>query len=154
MVPISLPGFPQIIDSRIIATTAEPGFAYEFPFQRDMNNGDTVRFIVVVYCPDFFIVVCRFWKQIGVGWVQGAIGDGRRSSSATTYVGPDYINRPNLHILVHAQATKLLEATDHGSATPCFNGVEFGLGTGSSSESISPIVRISSFTVHKVKGGK
>ena len=55
MVPISLSGFPQIIDSRIITTTAEPGFASEFPFQRDMNNGDTVRFIVVVYCPDFFL---------------------------------------------------------------------------------------------------
>ena len=100
------------------------------------------------------IVVLRFRKQIGVGWVQGAIGNGRRSSSATTYVGPEYINRPNLHILVHAQATKLLEATDHGSATPCFNGVEFGLGTGSSSESIGPIARVSSFTVHKVKGGR
>ena len=90
-----------------------------------------------------------------MGWVQGAIGNGQRSSSATTYVGPEYINRPNLHILLHAQATKLLEATDHGSATPCFNGVEFGPATGLSSELITrPIARISSLTGRKVKGGR
>ena len=55
MVPISLPGFPEDIDSRVIATTAEPDFASEFPFQRDMNTGNTVRFLAVVYCPDFFL---------------------------------------------------------------------------------------------------
>ena len=54
MVPISLPGFPEPLDSRVIATTAEPDFSSEFPFQRDMNTGNTVRFIAVVYCPDFF----------------------------------------------------------------------------------------------------
>ena len=151
MVPISLPGFPEAIDSRVIAVTAEPDFASEFPFQRDMNTGNTVRFVMIVLSGLFFIVL-PFWKQIGVGWVQGAIGNGQRSSSATTYVGPNYINRSNLHILLHAQATKLLEATDHDSTTPCFNGVEFG--TGPSSELTNPIVSIFSFTGLKVKGGK
>ena len=151
MVSISLPGFPQPIDSRVIATTAEPDFASEFPFQRDMNAGDTVRVIAVIYHLDLFLSSS---VQIGVGWVQGAIGSGQRSSSATTYVGPDYINRPNLHILLHAQATKLLEAINHGSATPCFNGVEFGLTTGSSSELMNLIARIYSLTRHKVKGGR
>ena len=61
IVPISLPGFPEDIDSRVIATTAEPDFASEFPFQRDANTGNTVRFITVVYCPGFYIVL-RFWK--------------------------------------------------------------------------------------------
>ena len=154
MVPISLPGFPEPLDSRVIATIAEPDFASEFPFQRDMNTGDTVRFIAVVYYPDFFNVL-PLCKQIGVGWIQGAIGHGRRSSSAATYVGPDYINRPNLHILVHAQATKILEATDQDSTTPCFNGVEFGLATGLSSELITrPIAWIRSLTGHKVNGGR
>ena len=109
-----------------------------------------MRFIAAVYRPDGFFIVLRTDR----GWlVQGAIGNGQRSSSATTYVGPDHINRPNLRILLHAQATKLLEATDRGSATPCFNGVEFGLSTGSSSELISPITRIHLFTRRKVKGG-
>ena len=48
MVPISLPGFPEAIDSRVIAVTAEPDFASEFPFQRDMNTGNTVRFVMIV----------------------------------------------------------------------------------------------------------
>ena len=73
----------------------------------------------------------RFREQIGFGWIQGTIGNGQRSSSATTYVGPGYINRPNLHILLHAHATKLLEATDLGTTIPTFNGVEFGTGPSS-----------------------
>ena len=98
-----------------------------------------------------FAYLSSFLEQIGVGWVQSSIGDGQRSSSATSYVGPDYINRSNLHILLHAHATKLLEATDFGTSTPHFNGVEFG--TGSCSKSISSITRVVSFTGHKVKGG-
>ena len=99
-----------------------------------------------------FIHLPSFLEQIGVGWVQSSIGNGQRSSSATSYVGPDYANRPNLHILLHAHATKLLEATNLDSTTPHFNGVEFG--TGPSSKSISPITRVISFTGHKVKGGR
>ena len=83
--------------------------------------------------------------------MQATIGDGQRCSSATAYVGPDYINRPNLHILLHAHATKLLEATDL-STTPRFNGVEFG--TGPCSKSISPAAHILSFIGNKVEGGR
>ena len=101
--------------------------------------------------PGFFYWFC-LRKQIGVGWVQGSIGNGQRCSSATTYVGPDYINRPNLHILLRVQATKLLEAIDPGITTPRFNGVEFG--TGSSSKSISTTTHISPLTAHKVQGGR
>ena len=79
----------------------------------------------------FVLIGIRLRKQIGVGWVQATIANGQRCSSATTYAGPHYINRPNLHILLHAQATKLLEATDHGTTIPRFNGVEFGTGPSS-----------------------
>ena len=77
MVPISLPGFPQSIDSRVIATTAEPDFASEFPFQRDMNTGNTVRFITVVYCPEFcyrppFLEIDRGWLGTGRHWKRPA----------------------------------------------------------------------------------
>ena len=82
------------------------------------------------------LITFRSGKQIGFGWVQATIGNGQRSSSATSYVGPDYINRPNLHILLHAQATKLLEATGRGITIPTFNGVEFG--TESSGKSMIP----------------
>ena len=77
MVPISLPGFPEDIDSRVIATTAEPGFASEFPFQRDMNTGNTVRFLAVAYCPDFFyrppfLEIDRRWLGTGRHWQRSA----------------------------------------------------------------------------------
>ena len=114
-----------------------------------MNTGNTVRFICPIIRASF--IGFGFRKRIGVGWIQGTIANGQRCSSATTYVGPDYINRPNLHILLHAHATKLLEATGPGTATPRFNGVEFG--TGPSSKSISPTVRVLSFTRHEVEGG-
>jgi len=48
MVSISLPGFAWPIDSKVVAATAEPAFASDFPFQRDMNAGNTVRHITVV----------------------------------------------------------------------------------------------------------
>ena len=148
---ISLPGATRPTDSRVMAAINEPGLSSEFPFQRDMNAGDTVRLIIV---QSFGLVLpgLLFRKQIGVGWVQAAIGHGERCSSATTYVGPKYINRPNLHILLHAQATKLLEAADSDTKTPRFNGVEFG--TGPSSKSTSVIVHVLSFTEIKVKGGR
>ena len=140
---ISLPGSPQVTDPKVIATLSEPGFSKEFPFQRDMNTGDTVRFIPVPL--SIFVLICFcFLKQIGVGWIQATVGGGRRCSSATTYVGPEFINRPNLHILLHAQATKILEAVGHGGKIPKFNGVEFA--TGPSSKSISPTARFPSFT--------
>ena len=84
--------------------------------------------------------------------MQGTIANGKRSSSATTYVGPKYINRPNLHILLHAHATKLLEAASLGTATPTFNGVEFGTGPSSMSRNFTTPVL--SLTEHKVKGGR
>ena len=90
-----------------------------------MNTGDTVRFITIGL-PGLPLITFCFGNQIGYGWIQATIGNGQRSSSATSYVGPDYINRPNLHILLHAQATKLLEATGPGITIPTFNGVEFG----------------------------
>ena len=73
-----------------------------------MNTGDTVRFIIVPLF-EFALVDFRLPKQIGVGWIQATVGHGQRCSSVTTYVGSKYIDHPNLHILLHAQATKILK---------------------------------------------
>ena len=51
---ISLPGVSQPTDSRVIAAIDEPKLASEFPFQRDMNTGDTVRFILILLPEPFF----------------------------------------------------------------------------------------------------
>ena len=48
MIPISLSGYSRSIDSRVIAAIAEPAFSSEFPFQRDMNTGNTVCFTAAV----------------------------------------------------------------------------------------------------------
>ncbi|KAJ7139326.1 aryl-alcohol oxidase-like protein [Mycena epipterygia] len=92
---VSLAGFPSPIDGRVIQTTQELA---EFPFNLDMNSG----------------------YQLGIGWVQTTIKDGTRSSSATSYLAPQFISRPNLHVLLHARVTRVLPS---GSNT--FRTVEF-----------------------------
>ncbi|KAK7014390.1 pyranose dehydrogenase 1 [Favolaschia claudopus] len=83
---VSLEGFPTGIDSRVFAVTDELA---EFPFNLDMNSGNT----------------------IGIGSTQVTIKDGVRSSSATSYLAPEFINRPNLHVLLNAHVTRVLQAT-------------------------------------------
>jgi choline dehydrogenase-like flavoprotein len=100
LVDVSLPGFSWPIDQRVINTTKE--LASEFPFKEDMNDGDT----------------------IGIGWVQATVGNGKRSSSATAYLAPNFVNRSNLDVLLHAQALKLVHnGTLNG--LPRFTAVTF-----------------------------
>ncbi|KAJ8516162.1 hypothetical protein ONZ45_g6504 [Pleurotus djamor] len=95
----SLPGFPTPIDDMILeATTQVPGF----PYNVDMNRGD----------------------ETGIGWVYSSIGDSKRASSATAYLSPDVLARPNLDVLITAQVTRLVQTGVRGRV-PSFNGVEF-----------------------------
>ncbi|CAK5271523.1 unnamed protein product [Mycena citricolor] len=81
---VSLSGFPTPIDDRIIQTTAQ--LSGEFPFNRDMNSG----------------------SPLGIGWTQATIKNGSRSSSATSYLGPQFVSRPNLHVILNAQVLSIL----------------------------------------------
>ncbi|KAJ6451318.1 alcohol oxidase [Mycena sanguinolenta] len=92
---VSLPGSPTEIDSRVFEATDELS---EFPFNLDMNSGNT----------------------IGIGWMQATIKDGTRSSSATSYLAPEFINRPNLHVLLNARVTRVLP-----TGPTSFDTVEF-----------------------------
>ncbi|KAJ6494581.1 alcohol oxidase [Mycena sanguinolenta] len=92
---VSLSGFPTPIDSRIIDTTTQLD---GYPFNLDMNSGN----------------------PIGIGWGQATIKDGSRSSSATSYLGSQYISRPNLHVLLNARVTRVLQ-----TATGVVRSVEF-----------------------------
>jgi hypothetical protein len=58
------------------------------------------------------------------GWTQASVGFGKRSSSATSYLGPKYINRPNLSVLLHARATKVVQ-TGKVKGVPLFGAVDF-----------------------------
>ncbi|EDR06631.1 uncharacterized protein LACBIDRAFT_299608 [Laccaria bicolor S238N-H82] len=99
IMPVSLAGRSQSIDARVIATTKE--MPHDFPFNKDMGGGDV----------------------LGLGWIQSSIGGGKRSSSATSYLAAA-INRPNVHVLINAQVTKLLH-TGSLSAVPSFRAVQF-----------------------------
>ncbi|KAJ7198569.1 alcohol oxidase [Mycena pura] len=92
---VMLSGFPSHIDSRVINTTQEVS---EFPFNVDMNSG----------------------FHLGIGWEQMTILNGSRSSSATSYLAPQFVNRPNLHVLLHARVTRVLATTSRD-----FRTVEF-----------------------------
>ncbi|KAG6917872.1 hypothetical protein DXG01_000642 [Tephrocybe rancida] len=100
---VSLPGFSQGIDDRVIQTTRElPG---EFPFNEDTNSG----------------------HQLGLGWTQSTIGHGMRSSSATSYLGPQFNARSNLNVLLHAQVSRIVKTgTKKGELV--FQAVEFTEG--------------------------
>ncbi|KAJ3903653.1 hypothetical protein F5879DRAFT_1010325 [Lentinula edodes] len=98
IVSVSLQGFPNEIDNRTIQTTSEMN--KEFPFNLDMNSG----------------------YQLGIGWVQATIGDGTRSSSAASYLGPSFISRPNLHVLLNTRVLRVLE-NEHQQSD--FRTVEF-----------------------------
>ncbi|KAF7377822.1 GMC oxidoreductase [Mycena sanguinolenta] len=94
-----------IFSQHVIETTRE--LPDEWPFLLDMNSG----------------------KPLGLGWLQSTIGGGMRSTSATSYLGPEFINRPNLHVLLHAQVSKLVDpGRENGKLT--FAGVQFAQGSG------------------------
>ncbi|KAF7366529.1 Alcohol oxidase [Mycena sanguinolenta] len=83
---VSLPGFlTKAIENRIEETTQE--LSDLFPFNLDYNSG----------------------FPLGVGWQQSTIKHGKRSSSFTSYLGPEFIGRPNLHVLVNTQATRIIQ---------------------------------------------
>ncbi|KIM39564.1 GMC oxidoreductase [Hebeloma cylindrosporum] len=101
---VSLFGFPQAIDSRVIQTTQQLA---EFPFRLDHNSGE----------------------HIGIGFTQFTIGNGTRSSSRTSYLAPQYSNRKKLAVLLNAKVSRLLKSgTSQGQ--PVFQKVEFMSSSG------------------------
>jgi choline dehydrogenase-like flavoprotein len=101
---VSLPGFDwQIFYDKVIQTTKE--LPETFPFNLDTNSG----------------------KPLGLGWLQSTIGGGMRSSSATSYLAPEFIQRENLHVLIHAQVSQLVDVSDVGGKVS-FGSVRFSQG--------------------------
>lgn len=90
----------------------------DFPFQLDMNGGNPIGI-----GEHFCCALANWSKDGGIGWVPAAIGDGQRSSSATAYLSP-IVSRKNLAVLLHAQATKIIQ-TGIKDGAPLFSKVEF-----------------------------
>ncbi|KAF9471414.1 aryl-alcohol-oxidase from pleurotus Eryingii [Pholiota conissans] len=102
---VSLPGESTGIDGRVAAALEELGG--EFAFNEDTNSG----------------------SPLGFGWSQAVI-DGptaSRSSSSTGYLAPQFLSRPNLHILLNAQVARILQSKDHSVAAPSFKTVQYRL---------------------------
>ncbi|KAJ7187767.1 alcohol oxidase [Mycena filopes] len=93
---VTLASYANDFDARVIAMTEE--LSEDFPFRLDMNGGN----------------------PLGVGWGQMTVKNGSRSSSATSYLGPKFIGRPNLHVVVNARVTRILP-----TASNDFRTVEF-----------------------------
>ncbi|RDB25991.1 Pyranose dehydrogenase 1 [Hypsizygus marmoreus] len=102
---VSLNGFPECIDGRVIKTTQH--LPDMFPFNLDMNSGNTV----------------------GLGWTQATINKGQRSSSATSYLGPKFIDRPNLAVLLNTQVSRVI-STNSSAEFPVFLDVELSQDNG------------------------
>ncbi|KAF8972090.1 hypothetical protein BDZ97DRAFT_1901272 [Flammula alnicola] len=98
--PVSLPGFNQSIDSRVIATTRQLA---EFPFNPDMSGGDQ--------------------SLLGVGFLQSSSGGGIRSSSASTYLAQAN-SRPNLTVLINVTVLKLVQSGT-ANVLKSFRSVQF-----------------------------
>ncbi len=75
--------------------------------------------------------------MLSAGWVQLSICHGGRSSSATSYLGPDFINRPNLHVLVDTLASRVLPL---GSSNNTFRTVEFRTADGVYNDCLTRLV--------------
>ncbi|KAF9266699.1 pyranose dehydrogenase [Marasmius fiardii PR-910] len=104
---VTLSGFRTQLDTRVIRAAKAFGNDSEFRFVLDMNSG----------------------IDLGIGFGQSTVLNGARSSSATSYLGPQFINRPNLHVLLHAHVTRILsDKTTHNR--PFFTGVELSQDSG------------------------
>jgi choline dehydrogenase-like flavoprotein len=102
-----------------------------FFFNLDLNAGDTVGFGAR---PSAFISESRLtpWP----GWLQSTIGNGARSSAATSYLA-SADNNGNLDVLLNTEVTRVLPS----GGTSDFRTVEFipsgkGLATVENSQSI------------------
>ncbi|KAJ3817824.1 hypothetical protein F5880DRAFT_1705903 [Lentinula raphanica] len=99
---VSLAGFPQSINEDIVRTSSELGGIFQYNL--DMNSGN----------------------PLGLGWLQATIDGGNRSSAATSYLGPEYINRPNLHVLINTRVTRILQDNSSTSnSSPRLATVDF-----------------------------
>ncbi|KAK0491668.1 GMC oxidoreductase-domain-containing protein [Armillaria novae-zelandiae] len=114
---VSLPEYPRATDERVIQATMD--LAVEFPFNLDYNSG----------------------YQLGIGWAPLTVGNGTRSTSQTSYLSPEYIGRPNLHILTGARVTRILD-TKYINQLPSFDAVEFTQDAGATKHILQPLKEI------------
>ncbi|KAG7098408.1 hypothetical protein E1B28_000366 [Marasmius oreades] len=111
---VTLSGLRHQLDTQVIQASKAVGNDSDFRFVLDMNSGN----------------------HLGIGFGQSTVLNGTRSSSATSYLGPQYINRPNLHVLLHAHVTRIL-STGTAKNDLTFQGVELSQDSGATVHTVS-----------------
>lgn len=119
---VSLTGYPTPIDGRVMETIDYLGG--EFSFNQDMNNGSPLGMGTLGDSFSFLHALINASQ----GYLQSTIDRAQRSSSAASYLGPKFINRPNLYVLVNVRASRVLQTS---GLTPAFREIEFYLNDGS-----------------------
>jgi len=120
---VTLSGFRHQVATRVIEASKSMGNDSDYRFVLDMNSGNQLG------VGSSFLSNVNPLLTSAVGFGQSTVLNGARSSSATSYLGPQFINRPNLHVLLHAYVTRILPTSDTGTALS-FGSVEFSQDSG------------------------
>lgn len=99
----SLPSDPQPIDHMVYQVPNE--LPSDFPRLLDMNSGRPLglgKIRSVTFC-----IFCSINYAKIIGWYQGSIGNGTRSSSATAYLSPKFTSRKNLHVVLNTKVARV-----------------------------------------------
>ena len=115
-IEVDLPNFPTVIDQRVV--DASKMSSSEFPFNIDINAGDSVGF--GIFCVHTLLIIVDLTRFVGL--IQSMAGGGERSSAVSAYLDPA-VQRENLDVLIQHTATRLL--SNHSmNGTPLFDQVE------------------------------
>jgi hypothetical protein len=95
----------------------------QFFFNLDYNSGRHLGVGELQYIP-------AYQSNRFTGYTQSTIKDGQRSSSATSYLAPQFSERKNLHVLLRAQVARVLSSANQNKSQPSFDTVEFTDGVG------------------------
>ncbi|KAJ4002296.1 aryl-alcohol oxidase-like protein [Lentinula boryana] len=101
---VTLPGFPTDIDTMVFNAVHELGGA--FHYNEDYNSGN----------------------PLGFAWLQKTVNtQGRRSSSATSYLAPEFLARSNLDVLLNTRVARILPSpsTRNSTSSLSLRTVEF-----------------------------
>ena len=125
LLSVSLPGTATGIDHLFSAAIDELGG--DFAFTTDTNTGNPLGFgeHTCGYAIEPFLILAH------LGWSQAVI-DGptaSRSSSSTGYLASEFLSRPNLHVLLNTQVSRIFGGTYHNSSKqpPDIRSVEYRL---------------------------
>ncbi|KAG2004470.1 aryl-alcohol oxidase [Coprinopsis cinerea AmutBmut pab1-1] len=122
---VSLPSYQDAIDAKVEQAAHELGG--EWSWNVDTNSGDS----------------------LGVGWAQYTIGNGERSSAATSYLSPKYLKRKNLHVLINHRVTKLVPIGGRGRGPGGGGSKELSFRTVAFQEEMNPSAPIQQVTAKK-----